>query len=315
MIVSPNTAIDSYYILPRFEIGQPNRASHAWHTAGSKGINMARAFLTLGGRALCLGFVGGHAGRFVVDELAREGIAHDMLSVETDTRRCCTFLAQGLPDVTVVLEPGQPLGEAAPKLMCERVIRHAADASHLVLAGSLPPDFPARYYATLIHETRGSPAKVCLDCPGEVLRLGAEAGPELIKVNRKEFCDAFGLDPASPDWDPVRRVFDRLQNAGTEVLIVTDGQRGAFVFSREVTPFHVLTQVGSWVSTAGVGDTFMAGLVLSLSRGEGLESAVRYASAAASANLQYLGCGILKPADVEQFLGQTSAEPLGLKND
>jgi tagatose 6-phosphate kinase len=306
VIVAANSAVDSYYILSRFEIGQPNRATRVYHTAGGKGINMARALAGLGGRALCLGIVGGHMGRFVVDELAREGIAHDMVAVDTETRRCSTIFAEGLPDVTVLLEPGHPAGQQAGDQLGERVMCHSEEAPYLVLAGSLPPDLPADYYATLIKRLRKKRTSVCLDCSGEALRLGAEAGPALVKVNRMECCQAFGLDVASSDWMSFQQLFDRLHAGGVETLIVTAGRYGTLVFSSDNPTFLVMTRVEAWVSTAGAGDTYLAGLVLSLGRGEGLESAASFGSAAASANLQQVGCGFLKTADVDKFLGQTT---------
>jgi tagatose 6-phosphate kinase len=275
------------------------------HTAGGKGINMARAFITLGGRDLCMGIIGGHAGRYVIDELDREGIAHDMILVDTETRRSSTIFSEGQSDVTVILEPGQPVEEPACDQLGERVLLHADEAPYLVLVGSLPPGFPIDFYATLIQRSKGKSAKVCLDCSGEALSLAARAGPALIKVNKKEICQAFGLNMASSDWGPVREVFDQLLPFGVRMLIITDGQRGANVFSSDNPPFHVFTRVETWVSSAGAGDSFMAGLVLSLGRGERLEDAACYASSVASANLQQVGCGFLEIADVERFLNQT----------
>lgn len=310
VIVAANSAVDSYYTLSRFQLGQTNRATRVFHAAGGKGINMARALKELGGCPLCLGFVGGHAGQFVVEELAREGIAHDMVAVGTETRRCITVFAEGLPDVTVLLESGQPAGELAGDQLGEQVMCHAEEAPYLVLAGSLPPDLPANYYASMIERLKKKRINVCLDCSGEALRLGAEAGPALVKVNRMEFCQAFGLDAESSDWESFQQVFDRLRPRGVETLIVTSGRQGTRVFSSNGPAFHVATRVENWVSTAGAGDTFLAALILSLGRGEGLELAASFASAAASANLQQLGCGILKTADVDKFLGQTSVAPM-----
>jgi 6-phosphofructokinase 2 len=78
------------------------------------------------------------------------------------------------------------------------------------------------------------------------------------------------------------------------------------VLAADHKPFQVKTLVDSWESTAGAGDTFMAGLLLALSRGETLEDAAMYASAAAAANLQQVGCGFFDTSDVARFLKVTS---------
>jgi sugar/nucleoside kinase (ribokinase family) len=64
------------------------------------------------------------------------------------------------------------------------------------------------------------------------------------------------------------------------------------------------------VSTVGAGDTFMAGLLLALGRGESLENAACFASAAAAASLQKVGCGFLNRDDVGRFLSETRVSRL-----
>ena len=308
LIVSPNSAVDSYYIFSDLRLGAVNRALRVIHTAGGKGNNMARALASLGGRAMSLGVVGGYAGQFIAGELDREGIAHDLVWVDVETRHCNTLLVEGCQETTVVLEPGLPAADGVPGELAARVLRHAQEAPFLALMGSLPASFPADYYAKLIHQLEDIPVQVCVDCSGEALRLAAEAGPALVKVNRAELCEAFGLEPATADWPDFQAVAARLP---VELLIVTDGPRGAYVFPKGGPALHALTPVQTWVSTAGAGDTFLAGLLLAQGSGKNLSEAIRFASAAASANLQQVVCGFLLPKDVERFLGATSVTQLG----
>jgi 6-phosphofructokinase 2 len=74
----------------------------------------------------------------------------------------------------------------------------------------------------------------------------------------------------------------------------------------------VTTRVDAWQSTAGAGDTFLAALLLALVRGQSLRDAACYASAAAVANLQQVGCGFFDVADVDRFLTLTEIEPFEL---
>ena len=43
VIGSPSLAVDSYYVVSHLKLGDVNRAEQTLHTAGGKGINMARA--------------------------------------------------------------------------------------------------------------------------------------------------------------------------------------------------------------------------------------------------------------------------------
>jgi 1-phosphofructokinase family hexose kinase len=307
VIASPNTAVDSYYPLPQLEIGTVNRSEQVLHTAGGKGNNMARAAARLGGRVLSLGIVGGTSGQLIVGDLEKEGIAFDMVWTSHETRRCVTVPALNLRQTTVVLESGGPTGEEARHHFADKIRAHAGCAPFLTLNGSLPPDFPDDFYATVIRDLAESGIRVCLDTAGEPLRLGAEAGPAIIKINREEFASAF---TSSRDWPSAAGVFDRLHEQGLELLIITDGPRGAYVFAPEIAPFRVLTPVETWISTAGAGDTFMAALLLALERDETVEQAARFASAAAVASLQQVVCGALRLDDVHHYLELTTLEPI-----
>jgi tagatose 6-phosphate kinase len=309
VIASPNMAIDSYYVLEDFEPAEVNPAHHVFHTAGGKGNNMARAAVRLGGRVLSLGIVGGEAGRFVQRELELEGIDSKLVWSEKETRRCNTIWFPGQTDTTVILEPGQSVGEATQRAFADLVMSEAQRGSYLALIGSLQPDLPSSFYADLIRGMKAN-VPICLDCSGEALKQAAWAGVSIIKVNWKEFCLALGHSSGSLDYLHAFEAFNKLRPHGVEVLVVTNGANGAYVYSGSSCPLRVRTKVERWVSTAGSGDTFMAGLLLSLSRGRSIEQAACYASAAAAANLQELGCGFFNPSDVEFFLADTTVEML-----
>ncbi len=307
VIVSPNTAIDSYYPLQQLELGTVNRSSQVQHTAGGKGNNMARAAARLGGRVLSLGIVGGTSGQLIERDLEKEGVVYDNVWTSHETRRCITVPALDSRQTTVVLESGGPAGEEARHLFAEKIRARAGCAPFLTLNGSLPPDFPGDFYASVIRDLADSSARVCVDTSGEPLRLGALAGPSIIKINRDEFEAVF----AGPrNWQTAAAVLDRLHPKGLDLLIITDGARGAHVFAPDIVPFHVLTSVDTWISTAGAGDTYMAALLLALGRGESVEQAARFASAAAAANLQQVVCGALTLDDVNTYLERTTTEPI-----
>lgn len=305
VVAAPNAAIDSYYVLPELALNQVNRAAQTLHTAGGKGNNMARAATMLGGRVLSLGIVGGSSGQFIVDELAREGIAAEVVWMPRETRRSATMPVPAAHQTTVVLEDGVPAGEEARETFTALVLRRAAQAPFVTLIGSLPPDFPPDYYAGLIAALKARGARVALDCSGATLKSAVSAAPSIVKINAAEFSAAFGVDAGS--WDAAAQM---RADFGLDALIVTDGRRGAAVFAADRAPFAVSTAVESWLDATGAGDTFMAGLLLALNRGESIENAARYASAAAAASLQQVGAGFLDRRDVERFLTVTQVKAL-----
>lgn len=307
-IVSPNGALDSYYRVNNFCLEGVNRANLVFHTAGGKGHNLARAAVRLGGNVLSMGIIGGDSGRFIEKDLKKEGIGHDLIWADMETRRCNTIFIKGHQDTTVILEAGPKVGEAAREELVTRILERCSDVPIMILTGSLPPDFPSDFYAMITKKASSLPVKICIDSSGEPLRLASLAGVYLIKVNRNEFQDAFGVAKKYFNLDSVRAVYNDLRQSGLQILIVTDGANGAYVFAPAQTPFRVITKIETWESTAGAGDTFMAGFLLALTRGETVMEAACYASAAAAANLQQLGCGFFDESDVPRFLKTTSIQ-------
>ena len=310
LAASPNAALDSYYILSELCVGSVNRAEKTLHTAGGKGNNLARAVSALGGRVMSLGIVGGHAGQFIVDELKRERIPNDMIRAKNETRRSSTLILSGKMQTTVVLDSGSGVETEAGELLAQKIQAYGPQAHYLVLTGSLPPSLPSHYYADIVRRVKNQPGlDICLDCSGDALRLAVAEGVQVIKVNSKEFQASF---TGGEDWNlpGAMQTFACLEKKGLELLVITDGLQGAYVFSSGMAPFRVVTKVESWVSTAGAGDTFMAGMLLGLRGGLSLEAATCYASAAACAKLQQVVCGNLNLEDVDHFLASTRLEKL-----
>ena len=98
----------------------------------------------------------------------------------------------------------------------------------------------------------------------------------------------------------MQHIYGEMSAKRIQILVITDGKNGAYIFLPDGDVIHVITPVEKIVSSAGSGDTFLAALLLALGRGEGLEKAVGFASAAAAANLLELGCGFFDPEKVHR---------------
>jgi len=302
LVAGPNAAVDTYYELHEIYLGQVNRVSSVRDTAGGKANNLARAFLRLGGRPLVLGIAAGRRGDYIIDQLTREGIANDYVMADGNSRLNTTLLVSATRQTTVLLEPGQPVDMAALEAMSAKVARWSPLVGWLVLTGSLPPGGPTDFYARLTRVASAAGAMVAIDASGEVLRLAALAGPAIVKVNREEFDSAF--PGQASDWPRLWRQFQTLAGHGLKTLVLTGGARGAVILTDQ-DQFCVRTVVPNWVSAVGAGDTFLAGLLFALRRGDSLRDAACLASAAAAANLQVLGCGNIDVSVVAHYLAQT----------
>jgi 1-phosphofructokinase family hexose kinase len=302
LVVGPNPAVDTYHTLPHIRLGQVNRIDAFRDTAGGKANNLARAHQRLGGRPVVVAIAAGPRGDFIVDQLRQERLDHDYVLAAGNSRLNTTLLAADMRDPTVLLEPGQAVPAEAFAALAAKVDEWAARTGWVVCTGSLPPSAPPDLYAQLVQRSKAAGAVVAVDASGEVLRWAAEAGPDLVKVNQEEFEGAF--PGRAHEWTALRATYQELAERGLKTLCLTAGARGAILVQGE-DAFAVRTNVPDWVSTAGAGDTFLAGLLVGLRRGDSLREAARLASAAAAANLQVLGCGFIDMAMVWNFLAHS----------
>jgi 1-phosphofructokinase family hexose kinase len=301
LVVGANPAIDRYYCLDDLRIGEVNRVSLVRAAAGGKANNLARVFRDLGGNPLTTGIAAGQTGRQILDYLTAEGIGHDYVFAEGESRQTVTLSAKC--QTTVLLEPGPLVSEEIIASLVAKVGALAQPAVAIAITGSLPAGAPAETVGRLVAATRGtSDAMVAVDTSGEALRLAVKAGPHVIKVNCQEYERAFGQP--TDRLEDVEAHFEALTTHGVETLCLTDGPRGALVLNRN-DRFAVRTLAPDPLSTAGAGDAFLAGFLMTLLRGGTLQDAARFASAAGAAALRHVAAGFVEPADVDSALACT----------
>ena len=138
LCVNPNPAIDKTVVVPRFRLDAIHRPASVLALPGGKGCNVARALVTLGESAMVTGWVGGHAGRFIEEGLAAEGIGAAFVHTEAESRTCLSILdseAGASPKSTSVAHPSL----SRRWLSFWHDIACCSDRSGVTLSGTLPP--------------------------------------------------------------------------------------------------------------------------------------------------------------------------------
>lgn len=69
LCVAPNPSIDKLFEVERLEPGEIHRPTSFTQVPGGKGLNVARAAATLGADVHVVALLGGHAGRWIADEI------------------------------------------------------------------------------------------------------------------------------------------------------------------------------------------------------------------------------------------------------
>ncbi|WP_129838506.1 PfkB family carbohydrate kinase [Streptomyces sp. RFCAC02] len=312
-IASLNTAVERHLTVDGHRPGSVHRLAADRTLAGGKGVNVARVLTQLAAagappaRPHLFGFLGGPTGRLVAELLGGEGLEGTWRPSAGGTRICEVLVDLADPEGATVYNASGPRIAAAELADLEETVAPLiADAGALVCTGSLPPGVPDDFYGRLITAARRSGTLSVLDAHGRVLRAGAAAGPDIVKVNRDELLGAGGGSEHGPvpGW----------LGAGVRCVIVTDGARP----TRALTPdgwYEVTAPAVPTRSAVGSGDAFCAGLVHSLVTGDPgtpWRDHLRFAAACGASNAASLTAGLAPdqpPAALIARAGITGTPP------
>jgi len=299
-----NPSLDRTITVSNLIIGQViNRAEEVRDDPGGKGINVCRVLHRLGKESLALGLLGGYTGKWVRELLNREGIHHDFLEIKGETRINILIYDRIKNRRLKVNEQGPEISPSELSQLQEKILHLYPLPEFLILSGSLPPGVPAYIYRQIILLVKSYGVKTVLDSEGLPLSLGAEGRPFLIKPNRQETEGLLGKKLRKRD-DFLNAAFT-LRQQGIELVSISRGVRGAILACQqgcwEAIPPSVTIR-----STVGAGDSFLAGLVLSLTEKKDPAEAVRFAVAAGTASVLSPGTGLCQREQVEKLLSRVN---------
>ena len=182
---------------------------------------------------------------------------------------------------------------------CLDALQNIRDVSFIVVSGSLPPGVPLSVFTDLAGIARKMNAALVADCSGEALQYAAAAGVFLIKPNLHELSSLAGLSTIDPQQaDTVARNIIREKQC--TMIAVSMAAAGALLVT-ETASFRAAAPAVSVKSTVGAGDSMLAGLVYSISRGLPLQQCLDYAVACGTAATLNPGTALFNTADVERL--------------
>ncbi len=269
------------------ERGAVQRAESVISQAGGKGVNISRACVAADQPTIAV-LPAAKDDPFVLELLAA-GIDCRPVPHEGDLRVNITITE---PDGTTT-KLNSPGPQATARLLdelTEALVRRAATAEWIVLAGSLPPGAPPEWYAELVTALRTAGARVAVDTSDAPLKALVDAlptsAPHLMKPNGEELASFTGHQADELESDPraAAAAAGDLIARGVESVLVTLGPHGA-VLVNDAGAWHATPPPTTVVSTVGAGDSSLFGYLLGDVTGrdpdQRLALAVAYGSAAA----------------------------------
>lgn len=273
--VTPNPSLDRTARVPGFRRGGVHKLTCVEESAGGKGLNLARAYRSLGGRVRSVGFAGGDVGRRLSALAAREGLEWVPVPVEGNTRSNLTLIDGEGPE-THLVELGPGVGEAEAERLLETAAYVAEGAWAVALCGSFPPGMPLSFVGRL-KEALGGTALVA-DVAGEALALAVDAGVAGVAPNAEELGGLTGT--LVNDHGEAAALCGGLLERGVGWVLCKMGEAGA-VLVTEAERLAAAAGPVDAVDTVGCGDAALAGLLFAFESGACAEEALRLA----------VGCG------------------------
>jgi 1-phosphofructokinase family hexose kinase len=300
--VAVNASVDKVAAVDRLVPGEIHRPELLSVVAGGKAINVARAATRLGLEAVVVPVVAGHAGAWLVEALAAEGIPTRPVPIPGETRTCLSILDRTTGRLTEVYEPGppiDPMGWAGLEEAVTTELETDGRLSVVVLSGSLLAGAPSDGYARIVALARRANARTVVDADGVVLAQAIAARPWLVRVNAEEAARATGLAPNGEAGSLAAA--QALREGGAEIAIVTRGVDGALLVDEDGEAWRLGPPPEQGPYPVGSGDSFLAGFLAGLVGGGPPSEAMRWAVAAGAANALHPGQGAIDPSDVARI--------------
>ena len=252
----------------------------------------------LGEHPVATGFLGGDRGDFLRSVLDERGIEHEFVTVVPRTRQCVTVIDESAGTHTELVEESQPVHPEDFAALRAILDRRIPGCRAVVMSGTITPGGPAELYYQVAQLAHAAGALPIVDAQGAPLLAALPARPGLVKPNRAELAATVGR--ALPDEDAVLKAMRELVERGAQRIIVTAGQDPALAFDGR-NFWRIISPRINAVNPIGSGDSFTAGLVWRLVRGDDLGEACRWAAATGSANALTLMAGEVPRDDVERL--------------
>lgn len=296
--VTLNASIDkAYHMECSIENGTVMRVKAVHNSAGGKGLNVARVVHLCGEEVLATGLVGGYNGKYLEAMLTEDGIAHDFVHIDGETRSCINILDEKFGS-TEYLEPGCHVTEEETRRFLERFPEIIKGSAVITMSGSVPAGVPEDIYKDMILAAKKAGKQVILDTSGKLLETGMQAKPTVVKPNRDELEALFHAKINSRE--DVLEKAKEIHGRGIPYVVISLGGEGALMVC-ESGAFQGIPPKVEAVNTVGCGDSMVGAMAVGFGRKWEPEKVLRYAVAVAGANALSPNTGDFEPAVREQL--------------
>lgn len=307
LTVTMNAAIDKRYVVKCFEEGQVNRVTTCTYTPGGKGLNVSKPASIAGAEVVATGFVGGHAGDYIVDSLKNFGIKSEFYHMNEESRSCINIWNEEKREQTEFLEPGFTVSEEDFDKFMEKFEKLIVQADVVAISGSLPKGLDGTAYQRMVKAVKNAGKKVILDTSGNLLEMGIKAKPTMVKPNIDEIRMLTGSH--CDTREELVEAAQKIHSAGIEVVVISLGGEGSVLVCDNGVYRAVVPKIDA-VNTVGCGDSMIAGFALGFEKNLPIEETLKLASAISAAAALREETGFFVKEDMERILPDIKIEKM-----
>lgn len=294
-----NPALDKSTTIKQLIPEEKLRCEEPTYEPGGGGINVSRAIRIMGGETLAIYLAGGPAGQKMEELLREEGIEQKVIRGKKNTRENFMVMESSTNNQFRFGMPGEEVSKEELDACLQAIKELPDEVEYLVASGSLPPGAPDDFYGQIAQLAQERNIQCVVDTSGKALQKAAEMGVCLMKPNLRELSQMAGKEMISA-MEQEEIANQIIKEGKAKMLIVSLGARGAMLVTDNKIQYVVPPTVAQQ-STVGAGDSMVAGIVLSLSRGDELSEVIKWGVAAGTAATMTPGTELCRREDVEEI--------------
>ncbi len=271
---------------------------------GGGGINVSRAIKVLGGQSTAMVALGGATGARIAEMLKADGLSLRRLTAPGETRQSLAVTDRSTGRQYRFVMPGPEWHTTHVADMMSAITEAARVGGWVVVSGSNPPGVAPGFEQMLSVRLKGGPAKLLVDTSGEALRAlaGSSTPVDVLRMDSHE-AEMLAGRPLPLRSDSAEFAASLVRNGVARSVIVARGADGSVIAGPDGA-WHAEAAKVQVVSAVGAGDSFVAGFVLAMARGESTPEALALGAAAASAAVMTPATELCRRQDVERFYAE-----------
>lgn len=274
-----NPALDYISQVENFQKGKINRTTNEKILPGGKGLNVSIVLKNLEIDNTALGFIAGFTGDELKRRIEQYNVKTNFIKVEKGITRINVKISSN--EETALNGCGPQITEVD----LEKILKQIDEIQKediVILAGNIPKNINKNIYEKICLKLKEKETTFIVDATRELLIGILKYNPFLIKPNKEELEETFGVKIQGEQ--EIIQYAKKLQEMGARNVLISLGGEGAILITEENKIYKANAPKGKVISTVGSGDSMVAGFIAGYIKNKDYKEALKLGIAAGSAS-------------------------------